>query len=96
MDNQPGTEARQRRPRHIGEVPPRLGGRWHGLRHGLGRRAPAFNRLYRKLLRRHGICRLASAHGSEGGRVVGIRMRPDVANEMTRSMLRSAPVASTC
>ena len=32
----------------------------------------------------------------EGGQVVGIRMRPDVANEMTRNMLRSAPVASTC
>ena len=32
----------------------------------------------------------------EGGRVVGIRMRPDVANEMTRNMLRSAPLASTC
>ena len=31
----------------------------------------------------------------EGGRVVGIRMRPDVANEMTRNMLRSGPVAST-
>ena len=32
----------------------------------------------------------------EGGQVVGIRMQPDVANEMTRNMLRSAPVASTC
>jgi hypothetical protein len=32
----------------------------------------------------------------EGGQLVGIRMRPDVANEMTRNMLRSAPVASTC
>jgi hypothetical protein len=32
----------------------------------------------------------------EGGQVVGIRMRPDVANEMTRNMLRSAPVASAC
>ena len=32
----------------------------------------------------------------EGGQVVGIRMRPDVANEMTRNMLRSARVASTC
>jgi hypothetical protein len=30
----------------------------------------------------------------EGGQVVGIRMRPDVANEMTRNMLRAAPVAS--
>ncbi len=32
----------------------------------------------------------------EGGHVVGIRMRPDVANEMTRNMLRAAPVASAC
>ena len=32
----------------------------------------------------------------EGGQVVSIRMRPDVANEMTRNMLRSAPVASAC
>jgi hypothetical protein len=32
----------------------------------------------------------------ESGQVVGIRMRPDVANEMTRNMLRSAPVASAC
>ena len=32
----------------------------------------------------------------EGGQVVGIRMRPDVANEMTRDMLRSARVASAC
>jgi hypothetical protein len=32
----------------------------------------------------------------EGGQVVGIRMRPDVANEMTRNMLRAAPVASAC
>jgi hypothetical protein len=32
----------------------------------------------------------------EGGQVVGIRMRPDVANEMTRNMLRSARVASSC
>jgi hypothetical protein len=32
----------------------------------------------------------------EGGQVVGIRMRPDVANEVTRNMLRAAPVASTC
>jgi len=32
----------------------------------------------------------------EGGQVVGIRMRPDVANEMTRNMLRSARVASAC
>ena len=32
----------------------------------------------------------------DGGQAVGIRMRPDVANEMTRNMLRVAPVASTC
>jgi hypothetical protein len=32
----------------------------------------------------------------EGGQVVGIRMRPDVANEMTRNMLRSARAASAC
>jgi len=32
----------------------------------------------------------------EGGQVVGIRLRPDVANEMTRNMLRSAQVASAC
>ncbi len=32
----------------------------------------------------------------EGGQIVGIRMRPDVANEMTRNMLLSARVASTC
>jgi hypothetical protein len=32
----------------------------------------------------------------EGGQVVGIRMRPDVANEMTRNMLLSARAASAC
>ena len=32
----------------------------------------------------------------EGGQVVGIRMRPDVANEMTRNMLLSARAASSC
>jgi hypothetical protein len=32
----------------------------------------------------------------EGGQVVGIRLRPDVANEMTRNMLRTVRVASTC
>jgi hypothetical protein len=32
----------------------------------------------------------------EDGQVVGIRMRPDVANEMTRNILRSARVASAC
>ncbi|HTG19906.1 MAG TPA: hypothetical protein VK681_07670 [Reyranella sp.] len=32
----------------------------------------------------------------EGGQAVRIRMRPDVANEMTRNMLRAAPVASAC
>jgi len=32
----------------------------------------------------------------DGGQAVGIRMRPDVANEMTRNMLRAAPVASAC
>jgi hypothetical protein len=33
---------------------------------------------------------------AEGGQVVGIRMRPDVANEMTRNMLLSARAASAC
>jgi len=32
----------------------------------------------------------------DGGQAVGIRMRPDVANEMTRNMLRAAPVANAC
>jgi hypothetical protein len=32
----------------------------------------------------------------DSGKVVGIRMRPHVANEMTRNMLRSARVVSTC
>ena len=32
----------------------------------------------------------------EGGQVVGIRMRPDIANEMTRNMLLSARAASSC
>ena len=32
----------------------------------------------------------------EGGQVVGIRMQPHVANEMTRNMLRTARVVSTC
>ena len=32
----------------------------------------------------------------DGGQAIGIRMRPDVANEMTRHMLRVAPVASAC
>ena len=32
----------------------------------------------------------------DGGQAVGNRMRPDVANEMTRNMLRAAPVASAC
>jgi hypothetical protein len=32
----------------------------------------------------------------DGGQVVGIRMRADVANEMTRNMLRTARVVSTC
>ena len=31
-----------------------------------------------------------------GGQVVPIRMRPDVANEMTRNMLKTAQVASAC
>ena len=31
-----------------------------------------------------------------GGRRVPIRMRPDVANEMTRNMLKTAQVASAC
>ena len=33
---------------------------------------------------------------SEGGQVVDIRMRADVANQMTRNMLRSARPASAC
>ena len=32
----------------------------------------------------------------DAGEVVGIRMCPDVANQMTRAMLLTAPVASTC
>ena len=32
----------------------------------------------------------------DDGRVVPIRMRPDVANEMTRNMLKTAQVASAC
>jgi hypothetical protein len=32
----------------------------------------------------------------DGGRIVPIRMRPDVANEMTRNMLKTSPVASAC
>lgn len=32
----------------------------------------------------------------DGGQVISIRLRPDVANEMTRNMLRTAPVASAC
>lgn len=30
------------------------------------------------------------------GQVIPIRMRPDVANEMTRNMLKTARVASAC
>jgi hypothetical protein len=32
----------------------------------------------------------------DAGRMVPIRMRPDVANEMTRNMLKTAQVASAC
>jgi hypothetical protein len=32
----------------------------------------------------------------DDGQVVPIRMRPDVANEMTRNMLKTAPPASAC
>ena len=32
----------------------------------------------------------------DGGQVVAIRMTPDVANEMTRNMLKTAQVASAC
>jgi hypothetical protein len=32
----------------------------------------------------------------DGGRVVPVRLRPDVAYEMTRNVLRAARVASTC
>lgn len=33
---------------------------------------------------------------SDGGQVVGIRLRADIANAMTRDMLRTARTASTC
>ena len=33
---------------------------------------------------------------SDGGQVVPVRMTPDVANEMTRNMLKSAQAASCC
>jgi hypothetical protein len=32
----------------------------------------------------------------DGGQVVPVRLRPDVANEMTRAMLKTAPIASAC
>lgn len=32
----------------------------------------------------------------DAGEIVGIRMRPEVACEMTRAMLMTAPVASSC
>ena len=32
----------------------------------------------------------------DGGQVVPVRIRPDVANEMTRNMLKTAQVASAC
>ena len=40
-------------------------------------------------------CLLGSLIGVDG-EVVGLRMRPDVANEMTRAMLLTIPPASTC
>ena len=40
-------------------------------------------------------CLLGSLIGANG-KIVGIRMRPEVANEMTRSMLLTTPAASAC
>jgi hypothetical protein len=40
-------------------------------------------------------CLLGSLIGADG-EVVGIRMRPEVANEMTRAMLLTTPAASAC
>jgi hypothetical protein len=40
-------------------------------------------------------CLLGSLIGADGA-VVGIRLRPEVANEMTRAMLLTTPAASAC
>ena len=42
-----------------------------------------------------GDCMLGSLIG-DGGEVVGIRLPPGVANEMTRAMLMASPAASAC
>lgn len=42
-----------------------------------------------------GECMLGSLIG-DGGEVVGIRLPPGVANEMTKAMLMAAPAASAC
>lgn len=42
-----------------------------------------------------GECMLGSLIG-DGGEVVGIRLPPSVANEMTKAMLMAAPAASAC
>ena len=39
---------------------------------------------------------LVGALVDDGGQVVPVRLRPDVANEMTRNMLKTARVASAC
>lgn len=41
----------------------------------------------------HGECMLGSLIG-DGGEVVGIRLPPNVANEMTKAMLMAAPAAN--
>jgi hypothetical protein len=43
----------------------------------------------------HGECMLGSLIG-DGGEVVGIRLPPGVANEMTKAMLMASPAASAC
>ena len=43
----------------------------------------------------HGECMLGSLIG-DGGEVVGIRLPPSVANEMTKAMLMASPAASAC
>lgn len=42
-----------------------------------------------------GECMLGSLIG-DGGEVVGIRLPPNVANEMTKAMLMASPAASVC
>ncbi len=43
----------------------------------------------------HGECLLGSLIG-DGGEVVGIRLPPRVAHEMTKAMLMASPAASAC